>query len=96
MPEIKKPQDHQETATSEPFIWTSPDGRKVTFTAFSRIASGVFRKAKSMNTIEATFTIIEAGTDEAGLEVIDDLPVGDLDQLLEDWSDASEVSVPQS
>ena len=94
MSEVKKPKDHQ--LSVEPFVWTSPDGREVTLKAFSRLPAGVFRKAKSMSEIESTFALIEAATDEAGLEVIDELPIGDLDQLFEVWSDASGVEVPQS
>ena len=48
---------------------------------FDRIPAGVFRKARSGDEMEQTFSLIEAATDEAGLAVVDDLPVGDLEQL---------------
>lgn len=94
MSEVKKPEDHK--AKSEPYVWTSPDGREVTLKAFDRLPAGIFRKAKNMDEMEATFALIEAATDEAGLEVVDELPIGDLDQLFDAWSDASEASLPQS
>lgn len=94
----KQPEDHQTTKvkSAEPFAWTAPDGRRVDLKPFDRLPTGVFRKAKSMDEMEATFALIEAATDAAGLEVIDDLAIGDLDQLFSAWSAAAGVDLPQS
>lgn len=91
---IRQPEDHK--GKSEPYVWTAPDGRTVTLKAFDRIPAGVFRKARTGDELEQTFSIIEAATDEAGLEVVDDLPVGDLDQLFNAWSKATGVDAGES
>lgn len=100
--EAKQPQDHQPKAepapdqSSEPYIWTAPDGRKVTFTAFKELPVGVFRKARGLDEIEQTFIIMEAGTDAVGLDVLDELPIGDLDAVFKKWAAASGVEYPES
>ena len=93
---IKRPEPQDHKAKVEPYIWTAPDGRKVTLQPFDRIPAGVFRKARSGDELEQTFSLIEAATDEAGLEVVDDLPVGDLDQLFTAWSEAAGVDSGES
>ena len=95
MSEIKQPQDHK-TSASEPFAWKAPNGKKVVLTPFGRLPAGVFRKARSLNELEQTFTLIEAGTDEAGLEVIDNLALEDLNLLFEGWAKDSGIEIPQS
>lgn len=91
---IRQPEDHKRA--QEPYVWTAPDGRKVTLKPFDRIPAGVFRKARTGDELEQTFSIIEAATDAAGLEVVDDLPVGDLDQLFNAWSAAAGVDAGES
>lgn len=94
MSEVKQPRDHQ--SKSEPFTWTAPDGGEVVLQPFDRIPSGVFRKARSGDELEQTFSLLEAATDEAGLEVVDRLPVGDLEDLFAEWSAASGVDAGES
>ena len=46
--------------------------------------------------MDQTFALLEAATDEAGLAVIDDLPIGELDQVFTAWAAASGVEAPES
>lgn len=94
MSEIKKPEDHK--APSEPFTWTAPNGGEVVLQPFDRIPAGVFRKARSGDELEQTFSLIEAATDADGLAVVDDLPIGDLEDLFAAWSAASGVGAGES
>ena len=94
MAEIKAPEDHK--PKSEPYTWTAPDGSKVVLQPFDRIPAGVFRKARSGDELEQTFSLLEAATDEDGLAVIDKLPVGDLNDMFAEWSAASGVEAPES
>lgn len=91
----KKPQDHK-SPTEPSYVWTAPDGRKVTLKNFDRLPSGVFRKARGLSEIDSTFALIEAATDDAGLLVIDDLPIGELEHLFAEWTEASGTTAPQS
>lgn len=96
MSEIKQPTDHKQPA-DEPYEWKAPDGRIVTFKPFGKLPVGVFRKARAEgNEMEQTFQLLEAGTDAAGLEVLDDLPISELDQVFEGWAAASGVEPGES
>jgi hypothetical protein len=90
---IKRPEPQDHKPKTEPFTWTAPDGGKVTLI---RIPAGVFRKARGGDELEQTFSLIEAATDEDGLEVVDRLPVGDLENLFADWSAAAGVDSGES
>lgn len=94
MAEIKQPEDRK--PKSEPFVWTSPDGRTVTLQPFDRVPAGVFRKMRGLDEMQLTFGLLEAATDDEGLSVVDDLPLGDLDQLFDAWTQAAGVEIPQS
>ncbi|KQP83742.1 hypothetical protein [Aeromicrobium sp. Leaf291] len=94
MSEPKKPQDHKKPATT-PYQWPTPDGRTINLKPFDRLPSGVFRKNRSKSNLEQSLAMVEAGAvSDDDLEIADDLAIGDLDQLVEDW--AGEVSHPQS
>jgi hypothetical protein len=93
---IKRPEPQDHKPKTEPFTWTAPDGGKVTLIPFDRIPAGVFRKARGGDELEQTFSLIEAATDEDGLEVVDRLPVGDLENLFADWSAAAGVDSGES
>lgn len=98
MPNTKQPQDHKTKATqpeSEHFTWTAPDGSEVLLTSMDRIPTGVFRQARGLDEMAMIFALIEASTDEAGLEVIDRLPIGDIEELFRGWAEAGGVSLPE-
>jgi hypothetical protein len=92
--DVKQPEDHKESPG--PYTWTAEDGRTATFMPFASIPTGVFRKARQMDELGSTFALLEAATDEAGLGVIDDLPIGELDKVFEAWTAASGVDAPES
>jgi hypothetical protein len=79
------------------FVYTVPGTTKtVSLTPFDRLPAGVFRKARKMGEMDMTFSLIEAATDEAGLEVVDAMPLPDLNDLFLAWSEASGADLPSS
>lgn len=103
MPNPKQPQDHQTKAKVKPqpnedgsYTWTSSDGETVELSAFDRMPAGVFRKARDLDEMSMTFVLLEAGTNAEGLEVIDRLPIGELENLFSDWSEAGGITGPES
>lgn len=95
MSEIKQPEDHQSPSTDH-YDWTAPDGRVVTLKSFKRLPAGIFRKAKDMNEMDSTFAVIEAAVDADGLAIVDELELGQLEKLFNDWAAAAGVDSPQS
>jgi len=92
-PAIAEPEDRKPPV--EDFTWTAPDGRTVTFKPFGRLPVGVFRKVGQLDDMNATFALLEAGTDEAGLAVLDEQPIGELEDIISDWTAASGVNTPE-
>ena len=92
--DVKQPEDHK--ASPEPYTWTSPEGEKVTLQPFTKLPTGAFRKARAEDEMGQTFALLEAATDEAGLAVIDKLPIDELNVIFEGWSAASGVEAPES
>ena len=75
----------------EAFTYTADSGAKVNLLPFSRIPSGVFRKTRNLDEMEQMFALLEAGAvSDDDLEGIDALPVFDLADVFQKWSDASE------
>jgi hypothetical protein len=91
---VTTPQDHK--AKAEPYIWTAPDGRTITLSPFNSLPAGVFRKARSLSEMEMTFVVLEAATDEAGLEVLDEQPLESLEDIFTGWAAAGGVTLPES
>jgi hypothetical protein len=85
-----EPRDHQTKA--EPYTWTAPDGRKVVLKPFKRLPAGVFRKMRDADEMAQTFALLEAGTDAAGLAIVDSLAIEDVNDLFEKWAEASGAS----
>lgn len=90
----KQPEDHKKAV--EPFVWTAPDGEKVTLKPFNKLPFGLFRTSRDKSDEERTYLLIEAATDAAGLAVVDALAMDEVDGLFEEWGAASGVEVPQS
>lgn len=90
----KKPEDHQ--PKHEPFVWQSPYGGEVRLTPFNKLPFGLFRKSRNMTDEDRTFAMLEAATDEAGLQIVDDLPTDEVDELFKSWAAASGVELPES
>lgn len=78
------------------FVYTTSDGKTVSLLPFDRIPAGVFRKARKSNEMDMTFSIIEAGADEASLAVIDEMPLPALNDLFTAWSEAVGADLPNS
>lgn len=90
----KQPEDHK--AKIEPFVWTAPDGREVTLTPFNKLPFGLFRKSRNASDEERTYMLLEAATDDAGLAVIDALPMDEVDEVFNGWAKSSGVELPES
>lgn len=91
----KQPEDHKSKA-DDAFVWTAPDGRQVTLKQFRKLPFGLFRKSRDKSDEERTYMLIEAATDEAGLAVVDELAMDQVDGLFEDWAKSSGVELPES
>lgn len=81
---------------NEKFKYETKSGESVELLPFERLPAGVFRKArKSDDEFGVMFDIIEAATDEDGLEVIDSLPLEELGELFEQWSEQAGSELPK-
>ena len=76
------------------FTWTSPAGVEIALPPMNRIKSGVIRKNRKLDPVDAAFTIIESIADEDTLAKIDDLDTEALNDLMEKWQ--AGVSVGES
>lgn len=90
----KKPEDHKKK--TEPFVWTAPDGRTVTLKTFSKLPFGLFRNSRNASDEERTYLMLEYATDADGLAVIDEQDADLIDDLFDQWAEASGVELPQS
>lgn len=90
----KQPEDHKKK--SEPFVWESPDGDKVTLTQFNKLPFGLFRQSRNVSDEERTYMLIEAATNKAGLAIIDKQPMDEIDVIFGEWATASGVELPES
>lgn len=91
----KQPEDHKAKA-DEPFIWTAPNGKQVKLKPFKKLPFGLFRTSREKSDEERTYLLIEAATDEAGLAVVDALPMDEVNGLFEDWAADSGVQPGES
>jgi hypothetical protein len=91
----KQPEDHK-PKVEEPFIWTAPNGKKVTLKRIGQLPFGVVRKSRHMGDEDRIMFMLESAVDEAGLAVLDELPGDDTETLWQEWAEASGVEVPQS
>jgi hypothetical protein len=73
----------------EVYTYTAKSGVTIDLTPFHLIPSGIFRRARHLNGMEQVFAVIEAGADEANLDKVDALPVGETNTLFDLWSDGA-------
>lgn len=80
----------------ESFVHTTDEGT-ITLRPFSRVPSGVFRKTRHLDGMEQMFGLIEASVaDDASLEALDLLPVEELGEVFEAWTEAAGIDTPKS
>jgi hypothetical protein len=75
--------------TTEKFHWTSPSGEKITLPYFPNIKGGILRKHRKEEPIDFIFSVLEEVGDKATLAKVDDLEVTDLNDLFEQWQEAT-------
>ena len=92
--DVKQPEDHK--TEPQPYTHKFDDGSTATFKPFTKLPVGAFRKARKDDEMGQTFALLEAATDEAGLEAIDKLPIDELNDVFEGWTAASGVEAPES
>lgn len=91
----KKPQDHK--APVEPFVWTAPDGRTVSFLPFTKMPLKLFRQVRDMDELEGTFAFLDfAVKKKADREVLDEQALDDVLQAIEQWQGAGDVAPGES
>ena len=69
----------------EKFHWTTPGGAEIVLPHMRNIPAGIVRKTRNTDEINVLFTVIEQECDEATLAVVDALPMGELEKLVEAW-----------
>lgn len=79
---------------TEKFHWTSPGGVEIVLPHMRNIPAGILRKNRNSDELNIMFAVIEDQSDEAMLEKVDSLTLGDLETLVEAWT--SEVSPGES
>lgn len=82
--------------TSENFVYTTPDGKTVELLQFDVMPSGVFRRARNLDEMSATFSLLEAGAVGDSLDVIDALPLPALNDLFAAWTGKAGTDLPKS
>ncbi len=75
--------------STEKFHWTSPAGVEITLPHMAKLKAGLLRKVRRMDPVDASFTMLEEVADDATMAKIDDLDVGDLNDLASAWQEAS-------
>lgn len=79
----------------EKFHWTSPGGVEITLPYMDKLPGGVIRKNRKLDPMDLMYTLVEAVADEATLEKLDSLPLGDQNKFFEAWQEAT-ASVGES
>jgi hypothetical protein len=87
----KQPEDHKTKA--EPFIWTTPKGRKVKFHPYNRLPFALFAKARNAPELESIFLFLEEALSDKDLAVItDDCEIEDINEAIASWQKAAGVT----
>lgn len=69
------------------FEWTTPAGDVVELLPFDTIPSGVFRKARKLDSADQIFTLLEAAASEEHLALLDELPGSVIGECFAAWSE---------
>lgn len=93
---MSEPEDHKEP--SKGYTWTSPDGETLSFRRMTKLPTGVFRRARKMDELDATFELLEAGLKggDKALEILDKQPADLLEEILGGWQAANRVTSGES
>lgn len=78
----------------EKFHWTSAAGVEIVLPRIKKIPGRLIRQHRKLEGLDFVFTLVEAVADEDTLAKIDELDLGEQNELFEKWQSA--VSVGES
>ena len=81
----------------EKFHYTFEDGKKVTLPKFEAVMTvGFARKNRHEDQEELGWMVLEKAADEKALEVIDEKPLSEFQDLMQAWQKDASVTVGES
>lgn len=78
------------------FTWTSPDGKQVTLPSLNSVPGGVLRKHRKLDELDFLFSVLEDVATDEQIAAVDEVGLGDLNEMFAAWQKNATVSVPQS
>ncbi len=81
--------------TMEKFHWTSPAGVEIVLPHMNKIKAGILRRHRKSDPVDFIFSVLEDVSDEAMIAKVDELDMGDIDDLFGEWQKAG-ASVGES
>lgn len=75
----------------EKFTYTF-DKKKITLPKFDQLPFGIARKLRKADENEAMFLLIESVADDKDLEVIDTMPMSEIEKFIQAWMKDAGVS----
>lgn len=66
--------------------------KKLTLPRFGELPFGVARKIRKVSEEEQLFILLEEAADEASLEIIDTIPMSEIEKLMQAWMKDSGVT----
>lgn len=79
----------------EQFHWTSPSGVEIVLPHMNKIKAGILRRHRKSDPVDFIFSVLEDVSDEAMIAKVDELDMGDIDDLFGEWQKAG-ASVGES
>lgn len=71
--------------TTEQFHWTAPSGEEIVLPHMRNIPGRLLRKNRGGNDLDVLFALLEEADDPEMLGRVDDLTLGDLENLVSAW-----------
>ena len=79
----------------EQFRWTSPAGVEIVLPHMNKIKAGILRRHRKSDPVDFIFSVLEEVSDEAMIAKVDELDMGEIDDLFGEWQKAG-ASVGES
>lgn len=72
----------------EKFHWTSPSGVEIVLPHMNKIKAGILRRHRKSDPVDFIFSVLEDVSDEEMIGRVDELDMGDIDDLFSEWQRA--------
>lgn len=79
----------------EQFHWTSPSGVEIVLPHINKIKAGILRRHRKSDPVDFIFSVLEDVSDDEMIGRVDELDMGDIDDLFSEWQRAG-ASVGES